>query len=378
MSVFRDHQLLAITIIAMLACHGMENATAQQSINYDDGQEHVLTDPVQQVVVSNGSLLDIRANVEHVEVDGAVLLHNGGQLGSMSPEKGITLRNGANATLSSGRVWGIEIDAATLTLDGGFVNYFDCNTIEVHNHSNFILESGGVGAADPGCRGLDVLDSNVMVNGGSTGGITWLAGASTANITSGTLTNIDNGTLYASDTSSITITSGLVTTPHDVVIRLDDSATLRLTGGEVDAFQGNGIFANHQSTVEIWAGVVRSNENSVVSVGGSSQLRIAGGTFELGEDIYPHINAAGESNVTIFGRDFNFPVSKPIEPLDGVITGTLADGSQVNWRYNRESTATITLLPFIPGDFNLDGVLNFDDIDAQAVAMQFSGRNRRL
>lgn len=80
-----------------------------------------------------------------------------------------------------------------------------------------------------------------------------------------------------------------------------------------------------------------------------AMLEIRGGDFDVrfvdANQQLPvqHIEATDRSSVTLYGR-FNYP-SGAIGDLSGTITGTLADGSPIEWNFLREPTATIVVVP---------------------------------
>lgn len=84
------------------------------------------------------------------------------------------------------------------------------------------------------------------------------------------------------------------------------------------------------------------------------------------------------ATIVLRGNHFNLPLFDPVESLTGVVTGTLADGSPVSWRFERDTTATLMLLPYILGDYSFDGVINAADVDLQAAATRDAGANLGL
>ena len=68
------------------------------------------------------------------------------------------------------------------------------------------------------------------------------------------------------------------------------------------------------------------------------------------------INASGNSAITIFGFDFDFPPGEIANRLSGTLTGTLRDGNALDVRFSRASTARIALVETELADADGDGV----------------------
>lgn len=280
--------------IAFLILLCSRSATGQ--LVFDDGQEHVLTEDADSVIVANESNLDLQANAQDVDVDNATLVQNGGEIGGVpGPNAGLTVHNGSNVSLNSGKAYNVAVDGATLVLNGGKIQGWDVVTMSIRNGSNVLLNSGMVGSVDPAANSLVSVDSSVQIDGAWLEGRATFNGASTVVVNAGNVGGGDEG-IVASGTTVVTVSGGLVT-----------------------------------------------GRDRAISLSGASQLKIVGGQLESIEG--PTVSAFQDSAITIHGSDFNFPLLEPIEPLRGVLTGTLADGSPVEWSFERESTASIVLVP---------------------------------
>ncbi len=127
-----------------------------------------------------------------------------------------------------------------------------------------------------------------------------------------------------------------------------------MSGGEVSgAIVGeNGVFEMSGGHVYTW-----SLEWAVgLSVSGNAQLEVTGGQIgaqgEWGDWEGPwgdggdvELAVWGVGNAVISGRNFNFPLFEPVQPLEGTLVGTLRDGTSIEWRFRQSETATIMLVP---------------------------------
>ncbi len=137
-----------------------------QTIVYDDGQEHLLTEDTDRVIVTNQSKLDLQAMVQDVNVDSATLAQNGGVIGGVPQEDTrLYLRNGSNVSLNAGLVYAVDMDASTLSLNGGKIRAWDCGTMSIRNGSHLSLNLGEISSVGPGCPSLVSTDSNVQITG---------------------------------------------------------------------------------------------------------------------------------------------------------------------------------------------------------------------
>ena len=88
-----------------------------------------------------------------------------------------------------------------------------------------------------------------------------------------------------------------------------------------------------------------------LSVSGNAQLDLTGGQigaqgeWDGGLCHDAELLAGGNANIFISGRNFNFPLFEPVQPLEGTLVGTLQDGTSIEWRFRQSETATIMLVP---------------------------------
>ncbi len=211
---------------------------------FDDGQEHVLTEDIDQpVIVSNQSRLDVRAQMSgNLQVDDAsVGLSTGGEIwGSASFD------NNANLIVNGG---------------GSFGDYFSA---DIHD-SNVTVNSGY------GPHYLDADGNSVVsVNGGSLGRTT------------------------ATDASSVVCNGGSISTDFGPAVRLEDSATMQISDGSIWGYLG-GMRLSGQSSADMIGGLIQGysqggSEGLVVS--DSSVFRMSGGQI-VGNDLGVGISDSG-------------------------------------------------------------------------------------
>lgn len=283
---------IVLSLIIFLCC----KSAFCQTMVFDDGQDHVLTEDAEKVTVSNQSNLDLRSNALNVSVDDATLVQNAGEIGGVpGPDSGLTVLNGSNVILNSGKAYHVSVDGATLLLAGAEIHGWDDVTMSLGNGANVSLRSGTVDSVDPAASALVSVDSIVQIDGATLVGRARFEGTSTALVRSGTVGGGDQG-IVASGTSVVTITGGVV-----------------------------------------------NGRDNAVSLMGQSQVNVYGGQLQGLED--PTIRVLQDSAIRIYGKDFNFPLFEPIQQLTGVLSGTLSDGSSFEWSFERESSASIILVP---------------------------------
>jgi hypothetical protein len=138
------------------------------------------------------------------------------------------------------------------------------------------------------------------------------------------LLQVDQGT-YELNVSATSDTPWSVFTADAAAELRVDAGSFRLSYGEdVTTATAVGLLAEDQSRTEINGGRFE---------------------FEVGDSTIRHLDVRDEAIVTLFGSGFNYPLFEPLRPLKGRITGTLHDGSPVDWRFQRGPTATILLVP---------------------------------
>ena len=471
-------------VVMLVCCIPVSGQIFDNGIVFDDGQEHVLTEDTDWVVVSHQSRLDLQARVyQMMEIDDATVETNGGSIAGnarLTNEANLIVNDGG---LNSSYEGGMSVLDSRVIFNGGnsrvdSIGYGGTSAAvynEGHHYAEFGVGAGGV--------------ATVTVNGGSLssdedGGVN-LRESATLRVTGGVV----SGHVEASDQSVVEMSGGAVSTPF-TTIKLSGEARLNATGGTITNYQSESdrpsvvatensraaaqdlsfeisdgaghVLATDNAHVEIASssgtGTVfsyffRSEDNArvvireghftsprleadkdyaMVTADGNSQISVIGGSYEFGARRAPdvlnvasaseqanvriasgafhmtlseaavdssvngvlatgesrakvhggvfefevgdiavrHLNIQDRSTVTLYGSDFNFPLFEPVEPLEGVITGTLADGNAIDWVFERHPTATIMLLPYVPGDYNEDGVLSAADVDLQTIAMQ--------
>ncbi len=100
------------------------------------------------------------------------------------------------------------------------------------------------------------------------------------------------------------------------------------TSEEPNSQPDNDVYFAHaadQSTVSISGGMTRLNP-------------------ELDEVVPLTVAARDEASMFISGSDFNYPLGA-LADLDGMLTGTLTDGNPFQWKFERDETARIVLVP---------------------------------
>ena len=75
-----------------------------------------------------------------------------------------------------------------------------------------------------------------------------------------------------------------------------------------------------------------------LQMGGTAVATLSGGAI-LGQ-----LGVRDDSQLVIWGRDFNLPLGE-VEQLAGLVSGTLSDGTPMRNAFVRETGATLTLVP---------------------------------
>ncbi len=155
------NNLIVFSLMIVLCC----KIALCQTIVFDNGQDHVLTVDAETVNVSNQSNLDLQANALDVSVDNATLVQNGGEIGGVpGPNSGLSVLNGSNVLLNSGKAYNVAVDAATLSLTGAEILSWDEVTMSISNGANVSLSSGTVHSVDPAASALVSVDSIVQIH----------------------------------------------------------------------------------------------------------------------------------------------------------------------------------------------------------------------
>jgi hypothetical protein len=111
---------------------------------------------------------------------------------------------------------------------------------------------------------------------------------------------------------------------------------------------------NSQIRIDGGAFSVLSEDNLIPSMiqiahaSDSATISIRGGTSDLPGDMSSasvvHLNSLDQATINVYGTGFNHPYG-PLVDLEGTLTGQLDDGSAIEWRFVRDSTARIVLIP---------------------------------
>jgi len=111
-------------------------------------------------------------------------------------------------------------------------------------------------------------------------------------------------------------------------VRLQDDVIFTMLGGSVSA----GGSGNEVDRVGIFA------EGNATAILRGGAINAAGS----GSGVRTEIVAEDSSTIFIFGSGFNFGLGD-IQSLSGTVTGTLEDGSPIEWRFARDADARIVL-----------------------------------
>jgi hypothetical protein len=243
-----------------------------------------------------------------------------------------------------------EAVGAVLNIVGGFVGTdSDAAAGAVVN-----LSSGTISTS------FDALAGSVVnIHGGLVGDNFDAKDGSLMNVFGGNL-----GTVTAFGGSVVNIAGGSIT---DVVAY--DGGTVNMSDGAVGQF----FHAHNGSTVNVAGGAV----GDFFTAHGGSVMNFSGGTIgdDLGADSGSNLNVFG-TQFMLAGRDITSSLSEDVPFIvndrNVTLTGFLADGSPFEFQLNTTdqlgadffdlgTQLTITFVAGIPGDFNVDGVVNAAD-----------------
>ncbi len=328
-------------------------------IVFDDGQEHILTEDIDQlVIVSNQSRLDVQARMSgNLQVDDAsVGLSTGGQIresASFDNNANLIVNGGGDEFLSfSAKVHDSNVvvnsgygpdnlDAdgnSVVTVNGGSLgptsakdaSLVVCNGGYIGTH----LEDQSTGPAlrlEDSAR-LQILDGGI---GGYLGGMR-MSGLSSAQMSGG---SIESWTHGSSGTG----------------LAISDGGVFQMSGGSIFSDSVgvvvSGVFQMSGGVVEVMSFL---NEPALgLAVAGNGQLEVTGGqiraqddgVWEWEEGSTLELALRDNATATVIGNDFNFPLFEPVQPLEGTLVGTLRDGTSIEWRFRQSETATIMLVP---------------------------------
>ena len=207
-----------------------------------------------------------------------------------------------------------------------------------------------------------VFDSVVNINGGTIGDSISVFSSSEVSISGGTVGNGFN----ALPGSEVNISGGTVGRSFNA----SSGSVVNISGGDV----GSSFRALPGSEVNISGGNLGGNFNA----SSGSEVNIRGGTQDNNFDVF------GGGTLNIFGSEFFIDGVELTEVLLGqaaiitdrnvTLSGVLADGEPFSFDLNSilladsdffdpDATLTVTLTaPFLLGDVNMDGVVDFFDI----------------
>ena len=237
------------------------------------------------------------AQADVVFNDGAVHVINFAVGGSET----VVVRDGpGNAPTTVNLVTGGSIDEGFDAFDTSIINMSD----------------GSVGTS------LDVNDDSTgTISGGSIGDGVRARNNATLNLLGGNYGSEDS---FFDDNSSLFMSGGI-----GEGFIFNDNATGFITGGSLEA-----VFTNDDTLVTI---VDLDLLFDAVGARGASNIEIFGGNINI-EDM----TSSDTAVIDIFGLAFNRPFG-PIADLDGDLTGTLLDGSVIDFEFERDRTAAIVL-----------------------------------
>ena len=244
------------------------------------------------------------------------------------------------------------------------------------------ISGGGIG--NPTVNGELNLSGGANIFGGSSvvnnGGV---INASENSIIFGPFNVGAGGTLNVADNTDLRaiLVAGVANLAGGVLnssMTVQDGGVINIMDG---ASPGSGTTTiNDGGTLNLVGGM--SGSNTFVEAGGV--LNASGGAFGTAANNPPGLNVLSGGTVNFSGTEFaidGVPIaSTPGQPFtvaerDGVLTGTLLDGGQINFDlsatsgglfinfFDADSTVTVTVASSILlGDVNLDGVVDFLDI----------------
>jgi hypothetical protein len=311
---------------------------------------------------------------------------------------------GASVTVSGGNV-GQAFSAfygTTVNITGGNVGqYFNAN------HGSVVNITGGSVGRDSSSRAGSIVNvsggsidvsfdalqgSTVNISGGNVGSNFSAARGSVVNITGGTV-----GYAFHADRGSVVNISG-----GDIGTTFRTTGNLNVSGGRL-----RGVSADSGSVVSVTGGefdYFLAHTDSGVSISGATfggtfeadgeQINISGGTFDAyfvmrnrskvnmsGGLLNGQFNANPGSSINFFGTRFLVDgqditrtlmqsVPYTITARDVSLYALLADGSPLSIDLNSSENigndsfspdAVLTVTLFLPGDYNVDGIVNTGD-----------------
>lgn len=225
---------------------------------------------------------------------------------------------------------------ANLVVGGSIAEGFD-----VYDFSIINMDAGPVGiSVGTSIDGHD--NSTVNILSGRVGDGVRAFNNSEFNISGGEIGSEDS---FFNDMSSLFFSGG-----DGEGFIFNDGATGEITGGRLEAIFGNDLSDVLVTAGEIWDGLVSSESAEITIEGGdispegieardNSNIEILGGMFDL---VGETLSSQDMAVIDIYGLAFNRPFGA-IADANGLITGTLLDGSAFSADFTRDRTASIIL-----------------------------------
>jgi hypothetical protein len=113
------------------------------------------------------------------------------------------------------------------------------------------------------------------------------------------------------------------------------------------------ILAEDNSQVLMFGGLAQAigsgfeDDRSGILARGNSRVSVFGGSIVAigaSEGAHHELRALDNATISVYGGGFNFPLG-PISALSGRLTGSLIDGSAIDWSFARGPGARIILVP---------------------------------
>lgn len=335
-----------LAVVLSLVC-GV-TITNADLLRIDDGSSHTIATVVDLLEIANKSIVTLdRSEATSVSINDSrfVILDS-------------VVSNDIDAINNSV----IEIGGTDGAIIGGHVNASD-STITVMNTgelgdgislrlgSHLVVQDGGrVGDSGTILSALD--SSSIVISNGGTARFTatQLSGSSSLNIEPGAHVL---STITFNGTSRGVIEGEVNVIPEDFTpgMQLFDSADVTLSA-HISCHSDTSktaVEAYGTSHLDILGGLIEGiGDCDGVFATDIATVTIRGGNIDVRRSLFAestHLSAAGDSVVTIYGSQFNYPLGQPILDRNGILTGTLEDGTEISWLFRRADNATLLLVP---------------------------------
>jgi hypothetical protein len=300
----------------------------------------VVADSSAKVLMSDGELWTLVHDTpgvlakgsSQVEVSGGMLVHLGASPGVVAEGTSqISVKGGEIAGGSSSPGYGVHLtESSHANISGGLVDAHDADGLFASDMATVEVTGGRLSSQD--AAGLRLSD------------------AASAIVSAGTVFG-EIGMLL-SEMSHAEILGGTIGG-----VKLNDSASVNISGGDV---WGDGYAVDVTGTAQAnLNGGVFAAENVVIRISNAGVLNLNGGSLSLDDDDGTELVISDFGVANVFGFD--------LQIADVEVTGFLADGSPVAWKYQTSDAAQLILHelppPVMPGDYNRDGAVDATDID---------------